>query len=303
MRRAFTETLNRLADEDPRLVFLTGDLGFQLFDEFAERHGPRYINVGVAEAQLVCCAAGLALEGWRPIAYSIGSFMTGRPFEQIKVTISYPGLPVVIVGAGGGYTYSASGVTHHSPNDIALMSGLPGMTVVAPGDPNELSQLLPQLMRLPGPSYFRIGRFGEPVYDAIAPVEVGIARLLRNGEHVGVISTGDIASVAVEAVDSLATEGITPLVYQFHTIKPLDTAALERIADKVETLIVVEEHVPLGGLFAAVSSWRATRQQGPRLVRLGAPDDLVLGNPDRDQLRRKINCDVASISEACRAAW
>jgi len=284
-------------------MFLTGDLGFQLFDEFAEKHGPRYLNVGVAEAQLVCCAAGLALEGWRPLAYSIGSFITGRPFEQIKVSVSYPGLPVVIIGAGGGYTYSASGVTHHAPNDLALMSSLPGMTVVAPGDPNELSQLLPQLLELPGPSYFRIGRFGEPTYAAEAPVKLGQARLLRDGERVGIISTGDIAADVVESVDALAAEGIEPLVYQFHTVKPLDTAALDLIADKVETLIVVEEHTPLGGLFSSVSAWRSVKKTGPTLVRLGAPDELILGNPEREELRSRINCDVASITNACRSAW
>jgi len=284
-------------------MFLTGDLGFQLFDEFAEKHRPRYVNVGVAEAQLVCCAAGLALEGWRPLAYSIGSFMTGRPFEQIKVSISYPGLPVVMIGAGGGYTYSASAVTHHAPNDLALMSSLPGMTVVAPGDPNELSQLLPQLMELPGPSYFRIGRFGEPNYTSEAPIKLGQARLLREGKRVGIIATGDIASNVVDVADGLAAEGMSPLVYQFHTVKPLDTAALDLMAEKVETLIVVEEHAPLGGLFSSVSAWRSIMKDGPTLVRLGVPDELVLGNPEREELRRRINCDVLSISEACRSAW
>src|SRR5690242_45832 len=104
MRRAFALTLNQIAADDPRAVFLTGDLGFQVFDEFQARFGDRYVNVGVAEAQMICAAAGLAFEGWRPTCYSIASFLTGRAFEQIRISISYPQLPVVLVGAGGGYT-------------------------------------------------------------------------------------------------------------------------------------------------------------------------------------------------------
>src|SRR5207253_5232671 len=121
MRKALAESLVQLAAQEPRLMFLTGDLGFQMFDEFKERYPGRYVNVGVAEAQLVCCAAGLALEGWRPVIYSIASFATGRAFEQLRVSVAYPGLPVVVIGAGGGYTYASSGVTHHAVEDLALM--------------------------------------------------------------------------------------------------------------------------------------------------------------------------------------
>ena len=131
MRRAFGDTLLKIATEDPSVVFLTGDLGFGVFDEFIRLFPRRYINVGVAEAQLVDCAAGLALEGWKPIVYSIASFMTGRAFEQIRLAIGYHQLPVVVVGAGGGYLYADAGVTHHAKEDLALMALVPGMNVVA----------------------------------------------------------------------------------------------------------------------------------------------------------------------------
>lgn len=303
MRRAFAEILTKMAEENPRLIFLTGDLGFQVFDEFRARFGPRYVNVGVAEAQLVCAAAGLALEGWRPVIYSIASFATGRPFEQLRVCVSYPRLPVVVVGAGGGYTYASSGVTHHAGDDLALMSMLPSMTVVAPGDPSEVTQLFPQLLALPGPAYFRIGRFGEASYEADAPAVLGRARLLRDGERVAVVSTGDIAPVVVEATHALNAEGVFPIVVQMHTVKPLDTATLDALAPRVGTLVVVEEHLPTGGLFSAVAAWRVGREDGPRLVRLGAPDALVLGSPPRGELRRRIGCDADGIASACRAAW
>jgi transketolase len=303
MRRAFAETLNQLASENPRIIFLTGDLGFQVFDSFRERFGPRYVNVGVAEAQMVCAAAGLALEGWRPITYSIASFMTARAFEQIRVSVCYPQLPVLIVGAGGGYGYASSGVTHHAADDLALMSVLPGMTVIAPGDPNEVAQLLPQAMRLPGPAYFRIMGVGEPWLDTDAPIILGRARELRKGDRIAILCTGDISSIVMKAVDTLEPEKIFPAVYNIHTVKPLDSAGLDQIAERVEMIIVVEEHVPLGGLGAAVSAWMARNEKKTRLVRLGPPDALAMGNPRRTELQQRWHYDAKAIANACRRAW
>ena len=123
---------------------ITGDLGFQVFDAFQAKFNGRYVNVGVAEAQMICTAAGMAMAGWRPVAYSIASFATARPFEQIRYCVAYPKLPVMVVGAGRGYLYSTSGVSHHAPDDLALMTRLAGHDRRDPGDPVELAQLLPQ---------------------------------------------------------------------------------------------------------------------------------------------------------------
>lgn len=303
MRKAFVQSLTRLAEKDPRVIFLTGDLGFHMFDDFIAGFGARYINVGIAEAQMVCAAAGLALEGYRPFVYSIASFMTGRPFEQIRVSIAYPRLPVVIVGAGGGYCYSTSGVTHHAAEDFALMSLMSDMTVVGPGDPNEVVALLPQLLELSGPSYIRIGKFGEPTYEAESPVILGQARLLRLGEKVAIVTTGEMAPIVLEAARALEAEGITPIVYQFHTIKPLDIRTLNGLGTAVQTLIVVEESVPLGGLASAVMAWHGSYGGRLRLVRLGPPDELALGNLRRETLRRRFGYDQEAIAKECRSAW
>jgi transketolase len=302
MRKAFAEALFQAAEKDPRVIFLTGDLGFGTFDAYQAKFGPRYVNVGVAEAQLVNAAAGLALEGWRPIIYSIASFATGRPFEQIRISVGYAGVPVVIIGAGGGYTYASSGVTHHAGEDLGLMSMIPGMTVVAPGDPNEVAQLLPQLLKLGGPSYLRVGKYGEPAYQADAPVILGRARLLREGDGAdfAVVSTGQITSVVLDSMELLKPDGIAPTVMQFHTVQPLDTVALDSLAEKVNTIIVVEEHMPVGGLAAGISTWRAARAGGPRIVRLGPPQALVLGNPTVPEMRKRLGFDAQAIAEMCR---
>lgn len=302
MRKAFSEILMQQAATDPRLMFLTGDLGFGVFDAFKEKYGPRYVNVGVAEAQLMCAAAGLAKEGFRPIAYSIASFATGRAFEQIRISIAYPGLPVVVVGAGGGYVYANSGVTHHAAEDLALMSILPGFTVVNPGDPEEVRTLLPQLLQLDGPSYIRIGRYGEPTYEAEEAPQLGKFRRVRSGKQpLAILVSGDCAIDTLAAADTLAKDHIQPWIYQAHTVKPLDIAGLEAIAAKVDTILVIEEHLAHGGVAASVSQWAAAQRQAPRIARLGPQDALVLGNPKREQLRDRLNYGPRAIASQVRA--
>ena len=303
MRKAFAETLHRMAEEDPRLIMLTGDLGFQLFDSFEADYPGRFLNVGVAEAQLISAAAGLAATGWHPVAYSIASFATGRPYEQIRYCIGYPHLPVIIVGAGRGFLYSTSGVSHHATDDIGLMSGIPGMTVVIPGDPQEVRDLMPQLVNLGGPSYFTIGRYGEPGYKAEEPAVLGQARLLRAGERVAFFSTGEIACEVVKAVDLLRLEGLTPAAFQMHTVKPLDTASLARAAATAHTFLVVDEHLPGGSLWSWIADWKAATDNPVRLRRLGPPDAFAFGNVQREELRRRLGLDAAGLAEACRKAW
>jgi len=302
MRKAFSETLLQLAEENPRVALLTGDLGFQVFDDFRTRFGPRYLNVGVAEAALVSVAAGMAMERWRPFAYSIASFITGRAFEQIRLLVDYPNLPVIIAGGGGGTTYASSGITHIAAEDIALMSVLPNMTVVNPGDPNEIRELMPQLLKLPGPSYLRVGRYGEPTYQAVDPVILGKARFVIDGEGVAIISTGDIVLVVLQALNMLKENQIFPIVYQMHTVKPLDTTVLSLLTKRVHTIVVVEESFPSGGLASAISAWFVQRRGSPRVLRLGPPDALALGNLPRDELRHHFGYDAEGIVFACRSA-
>ena len=137
MRNAFIRGLTKLAESDERIVFLTGDLGYKLFDDFATRYPGRFLNAGVAEQNMVGVAAGLASEGFRPFVYSIATFATLRCLEQIRDDVCYNGLPVTIVGVGGGFSYGANGPTHHATEDLAIMRALPNMTVIAPGDPVE----------------------------------------------------------------------------------------------------------------------------------------------------------------------
>jgi transketolase len=298
MKFAFSKSLAELAEKDPRIALLVADLGFGLFDDFERRFGPRYINVGVAEAQMVCAAAGLAHVGWKPVTYSIASFATARCFEQIKISVAYPGLPVVIVGAGGGYAYGRSGVTHHSGDDIGLMRSLPGMTVVAPGNSEEMSQLLPQVLEIKGPAYLRIGRGKEPHYNSREPAVLGKARLLSDGGNIAVISTGEVACEVAQAIEILSRKKIFPIAYQFHTVKPLDIETLEKLVKQVKTIVVVEEHIGIGGLGCAVRDWACKSSNlKVNIKTLAVPDEFVLGSPSQMEVRSKYGIDAAGISK------
>lgn len=295
MRKAFAETLLQLAKQDERVILLTGDLGFGVFDQFEEAYPDRFINVGICEQAMVDIACGLAMEGYRPICYSIASFMTGRAYEQIKLA-AYQNLPILIVGAGGGYCYSTAGSTHHAPDDLGLMSLIPNMVVTAPGCPSEVTHLLRELVTLNTPSYMRIGRYGEPDYQSVESYEGaawkgtglcewGYARYLREGTGGTIVTTGDMAIRALQTIG--------PSIYQFHTIKPLDTATLAQLE---EPILVVEEHSPYGGLYAAIMATGLKQN----VVRVGPKDAFLLDCLSREEFSKQNEMDVESIQ---RIVW
>jgi transketolase len=302
VRRAFSDTLFNIMEQDERVIFLTGDLGFGVFDKIIEHFPTRYLNVGVAEAQLVNCAVGLAMDGWRPLVYSIASFMTGRAFEQIRVSIGYHRLPIVIIGAGGGYTYASSGVTHHAREDFALMSLIPGMAVTAPGEPREVEILLRHLLNAEHPSYMRIGRFGEPSTNHTSPIEFGRARRIREGKDIALLTSAGTVIQAIEACNTLVPEGISPTICHFHTLSPFDTDGLDEAISTADTLIIIEDHAPQGGLEAAVTNHLAKSRQSRTIIRLGPDNELVLGNPSIEEVRERFRNDTHGIVQACRQA-
>ena len=295
MRKAFSDSLVNAAKKDSRIIFLTGDLGFQVFDAFITQFPERYVNVGVAEAQLINASVGLALEGWRPIAYSIAPFSTARPFEQIRLGIAYHKLPVMVVGAGGGFTYAKAGVSHHAPDDVALMGMLPGMTIVTPGGPDELRELMPQILKLNGPSYLRVGKFGEPEIGHDSEIQIGRARKLLDGVKVAVITAGEIVSEIYPKLKSFDEKGINPALYHFHTIKPVDKTCFDEVAALYEYAVIIEEVIPQGGLYHEICAWKSHTNSQLKIIRRGAPDEFILGNPSREELRSAIGIDGDSI--------
>ena len=206
MRNAFVQQLEQLAESDDRIVLLMGDIGNRMFDRFKARHPDRFYNCGVAEANMMSVAAGMALCGLRPIVYTIVPFVTTRCLEQIRVDVCYHQAPVIIVGVGGGLSYAGLGTTHHSCEDIAFLRVLPHMKVVCPGDSFEVRAALAEALGQDSPVYLRLGKKGEPVvHDRLPDLEIGKGLTLRRGDEIVILSTGNLLPTAVEVSERART--------------------------------------------------------------------------------------------------
>jgi len=277
MRNAFVAELNALAEAGEPLVLLSGDIGNRLFDGFKASFPDRFYNCGVAEANMMSVAAGMAFCGLRPITYTIAPFTTTRCLEQIRVDVCYHNPPVIIAGVGAGLSYAANGPTHQSCEDIAILRSLPNMTIVCPGDPVEVRLALRAAAHHDGPVYLRLGKKGEPVVHERDPeFVIGRAITLSEGEDVCLLATGNLLPMTVEAGKLLAAEGLSARVVSFHTVKPLDTEMLGEAFARFPLAATIEEHSRIGGLGGAVAEWLTDQSGLPgRLLRLGTGDFFV----------------------------
>ncbi|MBR1089722.1 transketolase [Bradyrhizobium manausense] len=255
MRNTFSETLYAEATANPDIYIVVADISpAGSMGKFSSEYPERFINVGVAEQSMIGIAAGLALKGCQPFAYTIATFSLYRPFEMIRDDLCYQNLPVTVVGMGAGVIYSTLGGTHHTQEDIAIASALPNMQVLAPCDPLECIEATRWCAKQKnGPVYLRIGKAGEPVLTANAePWQFGKLRYLRRGRDVCILTYGVITAMATDIADKLAAQGRSVSLVSAHTLKPLDregvTAALQRHGH----VVVIEEHAPQGGLASQV---------------------------------------------------
>ena len=238
-------------DSNNKIIFITADLGFKLFDRIASRHPDRVINVGVREATMIGIAAGLSKEGFLPFVYSFVPFVTLRCLEQIRVDLCYNNLSAVLVGVGSGLAYGPDGPTHMGIEDVGVMSALPNLTILSPCDAVEVRELLPQAVRLKTPVYVRLGRSGEPIchHKNIRKHKLGCPSVLKEGTDAAVITYGAIAHEVLMAVCELEKEeGRSIRVISFHTLKPLKAEWILPLVRDHIPVIVVEEQLPGGSL-------------------------------------------------------
>lgn len=288
MRNAFAEEITHLAKTDKRIVLLSGDIGNKLFDEFKKVDADRFYNCGIAEANMMSMAAGLSLSGLRSIVYTITPFTTTRCFEQIRVDVCYHNAPVIIVGTGSGLSYADLGPTHHSLEDLAILRTLPGMRVIAPCDSTELRLALKEGLNGDTPVYIRIGKKGEPkIHATELDFKIGKAIKIREGKNVSIIAAGTIMREALDAVEILASEGISASLASMHTIKPLDTEYLQNAASNSKLLVTVEEHGLIGGLGGAVSEWRSEQNITVPHISFGTPDEFMHEVGSQNYARKK----------------
>jgi len=297
MRNAFAKQIEELAEQDSRVVLVMGDIGNRLFNNFRDRFPERFFNAGVAEANMVTMAAGMAGEGLRPYCYTIAPFVTARCYEQIKVDLGYHHKPVVLVGTGAGLSYAPLGATHHSLEDIALMRTVPGMAILCPGDTPELNSLLPQTLGLDRPAYLRLGKKGEPqVHDDIPRLEIGKAFTLQEGTDLCILNTGNLLAVAQEATARLEAAGHSVRLASLHTVNPLDTDFLEEAFGQFKLVATLEEHGQAGGLGAIVAeAYAAKPGRTSRLLRFSAPDEFYHVTSNQAQAREHLGLTPEAI--------
>lgn len=299
MRDAFANEMTRLAAERNDVTLLSGDIGNRMFDRYKQVAPERFFNCGIAEANMMSLAAGMALSGLRPVLYTITPFTTTRCLEQIRVGVAYHQAPVVIVGTGSGLSYAELGPTHHSLEDMAILRTLPGLNVLAPADSVELVAQLREALNAPHPTYMRIGKKGEPpLHSETTNLGIGKANLLREGSDLLVLGVGPILGEALQAAKIADADGISVAVASLGGVKPLDTVFLEAMAQRFPRWLSLEEHGITGGLGSALLEWLAERD-GPkiRLKRLGVPDAFLHEMGNQNFVRKKLGLDASGLTQ------
>ncbi|MFQ6016035.1 MAG: transketolase family protein [Anaerolineae bacterium] len=264
-RRAYGETLVELGRENPDIVALDADLCQSTMSGlFGKEFPDRFFDMGIAEANMIGVAAGLASCGKIPFVSTFAIFASGRDFDQVRMSVAYPELNVKIVASHGGITVGEDGASHHAIEDVALFSALPGFTIIVPADAEATRTAVRAAAELNGPVYIRLTRPSPPVvYKEGFDFTIGRANILRQGTDLTIVTYGLMVSQSLQAAESLEEEGIEAHVLDMHTIKPLDEEAILQAVTKTGALVVAEEHLRHGGLGSAVASFVAEHQPAP----------------------------------------
>lgn len=277
-RAAICQVLMEEAKEDKDIVVLCSDSrGSASLAPFADAFPEQFVEVGIAEQNLVSISAGLAKCGKRPFAASPACFLSTRSYEQIKVDVAYSNTNVKLIGISGGISYGALGMSHHSCQDIAAISAIPNMRIYIPSDRHQTECLIKELAKDDKPAYIRVGRNPvEDIYeDAKVPFEMDHATVLSEGLDIAIIACGEMTAPAKKAAELLKKDGRTVTLLDMYCIKPLDGDAVIRAAMSCKAVITVEEHSPYGGLGAMVSQIVAASCP-KKVINMSLPDAPVI---------------------------
>jgi len=298
MRNAFADEVTRLANDDKRVVLLSGDIGNRLFDKLRAQAPSQFINCGVAEANMMGVAAGMGLSGLRPIVYTITPFTTTRCLEQIRVDVAYHESPVIIVGTGSGLSYASLGPTHHSLEDFAIFRAIPNLQIFAPWDAPSLRVLLRSALASEKPSYIRIGKKGEKDLAAIEKVpSIGESLWLKSGDDVCIMAVGTVASEAIAAADTLEDSGINAAIVLVHSVKPLPLTTFEKVSSRFRAIITVEEHSRIGGFGEGFLAFLSSHGLQRDVELLGTDDKFMPTIGSQVFARRHFGIDANHIAE------
>ena len=285
-RDGYGKALVALGQEHEDIVVLDADLaGSTKTGMFAKAYPDRHFNCGIAEADMMCVAAGMAAAGLKPFASSFAMFASGRAFEQIRNSIGYPHLNVKIGASHGGLSVGEDGASHQCCEDFALMRSIPGMVVICPADGVEAEAATKAAYDYDGPVYLRMGRLAVPVFhDKDFQFQIGKGEIMRDGTDIAIIANGLMVYEAIQAGEQLASMGINARIVNMSTIKPLDEELVLRCAKECGKIITCEEHSVIGGLGEAVCSFLSETYPTP-VKRIGVNDEFGFSGPATQVLK------------------
>ena len=299
MRDTFVKTLIDLAKKDKNIELITGDLGFGVLKPFWEELPDQFTNIGIAEQNMTTVAAGMALEGKTVFTYSIGNFPTLRCLEQIRNDCAYHNANVKIVCVGGGFVYGSLGMSHQATEDLAILRALPDVVVMAPADLVEAEEATKAIAAYQGTCYLRLGRGGEKrIHESIDNFQIGKAIKVKDGEKAAIFSMGAIFEEVNKAYDLLREKGISPAVYTFPTVKPIDKEVIDQCSEEFDLIVTCEEHNIAGGFGSAVAEVMAEkRNRKAALLRIGINDTYATIVGNQQYLRDQYGLSAEKIAE------
>jgi transketolase len=254
MRDTFQKEIIKISKKNKKLMLLTADLGFGVFDEFEKKFPKKYLNVGVAEQNLIGVSTGLAMSGKTVIAYSIANFLTLRCLEQIRNDAVYHNLNINLVSSGGGYTYGVLGMSHHATEDLSVLNCIPGITIVAPSTKWETKEALIKLLKINGTTYLRLEKYASDLIPYNKKYVLGNLNIYAKGSKLAIICIGGIFSECMKAVEILKKNGLKISLYSMSSLKPIDEKKLIKNLKRYSYIMTVEENNFLGGLGSTIAS-------------------------------------------------
>ena len=302
MRTAIIEEVYKIMKENKDSYFLTGDLGYNTLEKIEKDFGSRFINVGVAEQNMIGIASGLALTGKKVFCYSIIPFLTMRCFEQIRNDICYHDLDVTLLGSGSGLTYGILGSTHFALEDLAILRPLPNMTIFSPADEIDAQLGVRASKNFHHPLYIRIDlREKAKIHKHLYDFKFGKGVVIQKGKDLVFFVTGTLMEEVIKATKIIKEEkGLTSTIIDIHTIKPLDIDLILKEVEGKEMVFTVEEHGIIGGLGAAISEILSESKKPVRVIRIGTIDKFVKVIGTRSYLRKQLGLDTEGIVKKVR---
>ena len=297
MRNQFSRTLYTIIKKNPKVVLLSGDIGNKLFDKIKKiNNGKNFINCGVAEQNMVSMAAGMGLNGLKPIVYTITPFLIYRAFEQIKIDICYNSSPVILVGTGSGFSYSHLGTTHHSLEDITLIKSLPDINIYTPCDTREVEFCLKEAMKSKKPSYIRLGKKGEPlIHKKNIKFIAGKSTILQKGKDLIFFVYGPIIKEAIKAAYFLKDRfNLSSTIISCKSLEPFDFSKLNKI-NRYKLVLTLEEHVNVGGLSEIINNFLLNKKNIGKVINFNIKKNFFHKIGSQEYLRKSAKIDSYNI--------